>query len=119
RDLAPRRAELAPRHIWADIKAHARLRFPRGEAALRYNILQKLSYFGVVALLLPAMILSGLAMSPGMDASWPWLIDLFGGRQSARSIHFIAAMLIVLFVLVHLVMVVLAGPVNEIRSMIT
>ena len=119
RDLAPRRAELAPRHIWADIKAHARLRFPRGEAALRYNILQKLSYLGVVALLLPAMILSGLAMSPGMDASWPWLVDLFGGRQSARSIHFIAAMLLVLFVLVHLAMIVLAGPVNEIRSMIT
>lgn len=119
RDLAPARAELAPRHIWADIKAHARLRFPRGEAALRYNILQKLSYLGVVAILLPAMILSGLAMSPGMDASWPWLVDLFGGRQSARSIHFIAAMLLVLFVLVHLAMVVLAGPVNEIRSMIT
>ena len=58
-------------------------------------------------------------MSPAMDAAWPWLLDLFGGRQSARSIHFIAACLLVLFILVHLAMVVLAGPFNEIRSMIT
>jgi thiosulfate reductase cytochrome b subunit len=58
-------------------------------------------------------------MSPAMNAAWPWLLDLFGGRQSARSIHFIAAMLIALFILVHLVMVVLAGPFNEVRSMIT
>jgi thiosulfate reductase cytochrome b subunit len=54
-----------------------------------------------------------------MNAAWPWLLDLFGGRQSARTIHFIAAMLIALFILVHLVMVVLAGPFNEVRSMIT
>jgi thiosulfate reductase cytochrome b subunit len=73
----------------------------------------------VLGLLLPVMILAGLAMSPAMDAAWPWLLDLFGGRQSARSIHFIAASLLVLFVLVHLAMVVLAGPFNEIRSMIT
>ena len=54
-----------------------------------------------------------------MDATCPWLLDLFGGRQSARSIHFIVAWLLVLFVIVHLLMVVLAGPVSEIRSMIT
>ncbi|MFP5329624.1 MAG: cytochrome b/b6 domain-containing protein [Alphaproteobacteria bacterium] len=119
RDLLPRPRELAPDHIWADIRDHARLRFPVGEAALRYSLLQKLSYAIVIFLLLPLMILSGLTMSPGMDAAWPWLLDLFGGRQSARSIHFIAAAAIVLFVFVHLVMVLLAGPVNEIRSMIT
>jgi len=65
------------------------------------------------------MILTGLAMSPSMDAAWPWLLDLFGGRQSARSIHFICASAILLFILVHLVMVALAGPINEIGSMIT
>lgn len=119
RDLAPSRSEVSPRHIWHDIKEHALLRFPTGEAALRYNILQKLSYVGVIFLILPLMVLTGLAMSPSMDAAWPWLIDLFGGRQSARSIHFIAAALLVLFVLVHLAMVLLAGPWNEIRSMIT
>jgi thiosulfate reductase cytochrome b subunit len=65
------------------------------------------------------MILTGLAMSPTMDAAWPWLLDVFGGRQSARSIHFICAMAILAFIVVHLLMVVLAGPVNEVRSMIT
>ncbi len=119
RDLAFRRAELAPGHMWQDIKDHARLRFPTGSAALRYNILQKASYNGVLFLLLPALILSGLTMSPGMNAAWPWLAELFGGRQSARSIHFIAAWATMGFFLVHILMVVLAGPVNEIRSMIT
>ncbi len=119
RDLAPARGELRPGHVWRDIRHHATLNFPKGVEALSYNILQKASYLGVVLVLIPAMVLTGLAMSPSMDASWPWLLDLFGGRQSARSIHFIAAGLLILFVVVHLLMVVLAGPVNEVRSMIT
>jgi len=119
RDLAPTRDQVKPRHIWNDIKAHARLRFPAGDAALSYNVLQKLSYVAVVFVLLPLMILTGLAMSPAMDAAWPWLLDLFGGRQSARSIHFLSAAALLLFTIVHLVMVVLAGPINEMRSMIT
>ncbi|WP_380873158.1 hypothetical protein ACFB49_39750 [Sphingomonas sp. DBB INV C78] len=119
RDLAPRRGELSPRHIWQDIRDHARLRFPKGEAAARYNILQKLSYLGVIFGLLPLMVLSGLGMAPAIDAAWPWILDLLGGRQSARSIHFICAMAILAFIIVHLAMVVLAGPYNEIRSMIT
>lgn len=119
RDLTPGLGELKPRHLWQEIKDHARLRFPKGEAALRYNTLQKISYFAVIFLLLPVMIFSGLAMSPAMDANWPLLVDLFGGRQSARSIHFITAVLLVAFIIVHLLMVILAGPMNEIRSMIT
>lgn len=119
RDLAPRRTELAPSHIWHDIKEHARLRFPTGEAALRYNILQKLAYVSVLLLLIPLVVLTGLTMSPGMNAAWPWLLDLFAGRQSARTLHFLAAVLIVGFIVVHLLMVVLAGPFNEMRSMIT
>jgi thiosulfate reductase cytochrome b subunit len=119
RDLLPTRKELRPSHVWGDIKHHARLNFPKGAAALRYNILQKASYLGVMGVLIPVMILTGLTMSPSMVASWPWLIDLFGGRQSARSIHFIAAALLVLFVVVHILMVLLAGPFNEMRSMIT
>jgi Ni/Fe-hydrogenase b-type cytochrome subunit len=119
RDLAPTRDQLRPSHIWHDIRQHALLRFPTGDEALRYNILQKFSYIAVIFLFLPLMLLTGLAMSPAMDASWPWLIDLFGGRQSARSIHFICAMAILAFILVHLTMVVLAGPINEIGSMIT
>ena len=119
RDLVPGLKELRPGHIWQEVKDHARLRFPTGEAALRYNILQKLSYFSVIFIMLPLIILSGLAMSPAMDAAWPWLVDMFGGRQSARSVHFIIAFLLVAFTIVHLVMVVLAGPINVVRSMIT
>ena len=119
RDLAPTCDEVKPRHIWHNIREHARLRFPAGDAALRYNILQKLSYVAVIFVLLPLMVLTGLAMSPAMDAAWPWLLDLFQGRQSARSIHFIGAMALLAFIVVHLVMVLLAGPINEIGSMIT
>lgn len=119
RDLSFRRGELAPRHVWRDIIDHARLRFPKGEAATRYNVLQKASYAGVIFLLLPLVIFTGLAMSPGMNAAWPWLIELFGGRQSARSIHFIAAFALVAFFIVHIAMVLLAGPLNEVQSMIT
>ena len=119
RDLLPSRHELTPRHILEDLKSHALLRFPKGEKARRYNTLQKLSYLGVVFVLIPLQILTGLTMSPAMNAAWPWLVDAFGGRQSARSIHFIVAMLLVLFFLVHILMVVLAGPINEVWSMIT
>lgn len=119
RDILPTRDELRPGHILHDIGEHARLRFPKGLAALRYNILQKLAYFAVLIMLIPGMVLTGMTMSPALNASMPWLLDLFGGRQSARSLHFIFATGLVLFVLVHLLMVVLAGPINEIRSMIT
>ncbi|WP_374943949.1 cytochrome b/b6 domain-containing protein [Sphingomonas sp.] len=119
RDLAPTLDELRPRSLWNDIKDHARLRFHTGEAARRYNVLQKLSYVSVIFGLLPIMVLSGLTMSPGVDAAWPWLLDVFGGRQSARSIHFICAALLVGFIVVHLIMVVLAGPLNELRSIVT
>jgi len=119
RDLHITRGEWRPSRIWHDLKEHAGLRFPTGSAALRYNILQKLAYAGVIFVLLPVMILTGLAMSPGMNASWPLLTEIWGGRQSARSIHFIAAFGLVAFAVVHILMVVLAGPINEIRSMVT
>lgn len=118
-DILPRPDELRPAHLWHDITLHARLRFPKGEAAARYNVLQKLAYLAVLALMIPGMVLTGMTMSPALNASLPWLLDLFGGRQSARSLHFILAAGLVLFVLVHLAMVLLSGPVNEIRSMIT
>jgi len=119
RDLLPSRGELRPRALLRDIADHLRLKFPRGEAARHYNPLQKFSYLVVALLLLPVMVLTGLSMSPGMDAIAPWLVDIFGGRQSARTIHFLAASLIVLFVLIHVAMVIIAGPINELRSMIT
>jgi thiosulfate reductase cytochrome b subunit len=119
RDLAPAADQLRARHILADVWDHVRLRAPRGEAARRYNVLQKLAYLTVVFLLLPIMVLSGLTMSPAVTAAVPSLLDLFGGRQSARTIHFLVANLLVLFVLVHVVEVFLAGAFNCMRSMIT
>ncbi len=118
-DLLPRLKELSPHNILHDIWTHMQLKFPKGEEAKRYHILQKLSYGGTVFVLIPLVILTGLTMSPGIDAAWPWLVSLFGGRPSARSLHWVAANLILLFILVHVLMVMLAGPINEIRSMIT
>lgn len=119
RDLVPTLRELSPRLIWRDIVEHAKLRFPTGEAAKRYGVLQKLSYGAVVFILIPTVILTGMTMSPAFDANFPLLLDIFGGRQSARSIHFLCALGLLGFTIVHLVMVVLAGPVNEVRSMLT
>lgn len=119
RDLAPSGEELSPRHLAKEVADHARLRFPKGEEARRYNALQKLAYLGVIFLVLPGIVLTGLTMSPGINAAIPWLVDLFGGRQSARTIHFICATLIVLFIIVHLAMVLLSGVFNNLRSMIS
>jgi thiosulfate reductase cytochrome b subunit len=119
RDLWPKRGELSFKHLLHEIWDHARLKFPRGEAARNYNLLQKLTYLLVIFGLGPLLLATGLTMSPAFDAVAPWLLELFGGRQSARTIHFTCAMLIILFIFIHLLMVLLAGPFNEIRSMIT
>jgi thiosulfate reductase cytochrome b subunit len=118
RDLAPTRAQLSPHHIARSILDHIRLKHPVGEDAKIYNVLQKFAYIGVLALII-LMVLTGLSMSPGVDAFAPVLPALFGGRQSARTVHWICANLIVLFVVVHVVEVFIAGPLNEIGSMIT
>lgn len=119
RDLVPSRDQLTAAHLKQEIADHARLRFPKGEEARRYNALQKIAYLAVIFILLPLMILTGITMSPGMDAALPWLADLFGGRQTARTIHFISASLLVAFVIVHLFMVVASGLWNNLRSMVT
>jgi len=114
RDLAPgvRTWRNLPRDIWD----HARFRFRHKR---RYSPLQKISYAIVLFVLFPLIILTGLAMSPGMNAGWPWLLDVFGGRQTARTIHFCTMLALVAFFVVHIVMVLLAGPFNLMRSMIT
>jgi thiosulfate reductase cytochrome b subunit len=119
RDLAPTRAQLRPSHIWRDIIDHIKLKHPVGEEAKSFNVLQKFAYLSVAFVLLPGMVLTGLTMSPGFDAFAPILPTLFGGRQSARTLHFIFANLIVLFVIVHVIEVFIAGVFNEIGSMIT
>ncbi len=119
RRLVPGLRELRPGNIWHDVVEHVKLKFPKGEASLRYQVLQKIAYSGAALLLLPLMVFSGIGMAPGMDSSWPWVVDLFGGRQSARSVHFVVTNLVVLFVVVHLLMLVLAGPFKLLRGMIT
>jgi thiosulfate reductase cytochrome b subunit len=116
-DLWPTRADW--RGIGHSIIEHARFRHPTGEAAARYNVLQKLAYLAVVLVLLPGIALFGLAMSPDFDVVLGWLLDLVGGRQSARTWHFLFAVALVAFVAIHLFMVLVTGPINQIRAMIT
>ncbi|HEY3918975.1 MAG TPA: cytochrome b/b6 domain-containing protein [Stellaceae bacterium] len=117
RDLVPSSSELG--HVGRSLWDHLRLRFPKGEDAKRYNVIQKLTYLLVAFVLGPVMILAGIAMSPRMDASYPILLEIFGGRQSARTIHFILAFSFLGFVFIHLVMVLVSGVWNNLRSMIT
>lgn len=115
--LLPTRDDL--RGLGRSVAEHLRLRFPHGEAARHYNGLQKLAYLGVIAVALPIMLASGLAMSPTVHAAAPWLGDMFGGRQSARTVHFITMLGLVGFVVIHLAMVLAAGPVRELRAILT
>ncbi len=117
RDLVPTRAEL--RSIGRSIADHLRLRHATGAAAARYNVLQKLAYLAVVFLLVPFLVVMGLGMSPALDSVIPGWVDWFGGRQSVRTLHFAAAMLVVLFAAVHLFEVFVTGAWNNVRSMIT
>jgi thiosulfate reductase cytochrome b subunit len=117
RGLLPSRADL--KGIGRTVWDHLHLRFPRGDEAKRYNVLQQLSYLLVLFLLVPLLILAGLAMSPRLDAGFPVLVEFFGGRQSARTIHFLCAFALLTFTVVHLVMVVLSGVWNNLRSMVS
>ncbi|MFN0192821.1 MAG: cytochrome b/b6 domain-containing protein [Aestuariivirga sp.] len=114
KDLLPNRKDV--KGFAQDVRDHLRLRLIH---AVRYSPLQKLAYGGVLFVLFPLVILTGLCMSPGMNAVLPWLPEFFGGRQTARTIHFAAMVLLVLFFAVHIAMIVLAGPLNELRSIVT
>jgi Ni/Fe-hydrogenase b-type cytochrome subunit len=117
RDIFARAREWKPSNIWHDIVEHLKFNFKPGKG--KYNILQKIAYAGVILVLIPLMIFTGMVMSPGMEAVWPWLTDMFGGRQSARSIHFLAAWSLFAFFVVHVLLVLASGPTKQIRDMIT
>ena len=119
RRLTPDRDQLHPRHIAADLRAHLRLTGSGAAGASRYNVLQKFAYLAVLLVLAPVMLLSGLTMSPGVTAAYPELFTLFGGRQSARTIHFLSAALLVGFLLIHVWQVLANGPLDLMRGMIT
>ena len=117
RELAPTAKDW--RSIGRSIKDHLRLRHPTGEAAKNYNVLQKLTYLIVIFGLLPLLILMGWAMSPWLDSVMPGWVDVVGGRQSARTLHFVVAWMLVAFLLIHVFEVVVSGLWNNLRSMIT
>lgn len=118
RRLFPSAAQLRPAQIVRDVWMHLRFK-PHADADGSYNLLQKLSYLGVLLVLFPLVVLTGLTMSPAVTTDYPWLFDLFGGRQSARTIHFIAASSLLLFLLVHVFQVILVGFRREVMAMIT
>ncbi|MEO5954634.1 MAG: cytochrome b/b6 domain-containing protein [Nitrospiraceae bacterium] len=101
------------------VKDHLVLRHPKGEEAKRYNVLQKLAYLSVIFGLAPLIVLTGLTMSPTIDTAFPWLLTLFGGRQAARTIHFISCFSFVGFIGIHLSQVILTGFFNNIHSMVS
>jgi len=111
---------------WNDLRGlgrslldHLLFRHPKGDEAKRYNVLQKIAYTGVIFGLGPLIVLTGLSMSPMVDAAFPILPALFGGRQAARTIHFVACFAFIGFVVVHLTMVAVTGLWNNLRSMLT
>jgi thiosulfate reductase cytochrome b subunit len=114
RDILPSLADI--RALPQSFADHLRFRFHHEG---RYNGLQKFAYAGVLLVIFPGIILTGLAMSPAMNAAWPWLLDIFGGRQTARTIHFLCMAALVAFFAIHIFMVLAAGPLNEMRSIIT
>ena len=117
RDLMTRSREWAPSGIWKDIKSHARFDFDLGEG--KYNFLQRVAYGVVLGVFLPMMIFTGMAISPGLEPAWGWFGDLVGGRQSARSLHFIFAWAIAGFLIVHVLLVLVHRPWALMKDMIT
>jgi thiosulfate reductase cytochrome b subunit len=118
RDLLPASKEWAPHLLWRDLLSHLRRGDrPTAGTGPPYNLVQKYTYSGVVLLALPLMVITGLAMSPAVNAAWPWLSGVFGGSQSARTVHFLTFSLLLLFVLAHVAMVAVSGFKRQIRGM--
>jgi len=117
RDLVPTGKDI--RAIGRSIKDHLKLRQPQGDEAKQYNVLQKLAYLVVLLAIAPVIVLTGLTMSPTIDTAFPWLLTIFGGRQGARTINFLACFSFVGFIVIHVVEVILTGLIKNLRSMIT
>ena len=115
--LWPSRADLGG--FGASVVEHARFHFPKDDRARAYNVIQKLAYLAMILIVLPMMLVTGLSMSPGFNAVGGVLLDLLGGRQSARTLHFISASLIVGFIVIHVGLVFWTGFLNNMRAMIT
>ncbi len=117
RDLLPRVRELVPRALWQDLKSHLALQFGSAAGGPPYGVLQRCAYASVAFIALPLMFITGLAMSPAITAAFPMLLDVFGGYQSARTIHFFGFAALILFLIVHVAMVILTGFRRQLRAM--
>jgi thiosulfate reductase cytochrome b subunit len=113
----PRRRELTRRLFRQELADHLRLRIPQATGGPAYGLFQKLAYCGVVFLALPLAVLSGLTMSPAITAGYPALLSMFGGYQSARTIHFFTFGALTLFVVAHVGMVARSGLRRQMRAM--
>jgi thiosulfate reductase cytochrome b subunit len=117
RHIWPGAREVRPRLVWQALVDHLRMRIRAATGGPQYGLLQKCAYSAVIFLVLPLSVLTGLTMSPAVTAGYPLLLDLFGGHQSARTIHFFTFVALVLFAVVHLVMVVKSGFRRQVRAM--
>jgi len=113
----PTAKELAPDSIWGDLRNHLRLRIPQASGGPNYGVLQKAAYSFVIFVAAPLIVLTGLTMSPAVTAAYPFLLRLFGGYGSARTIHFFAFVALLLFVIAHVVMVVKSGFKRQLQAM--
>jgi thiosulfate reductase cytochrome b subunit len=116
--LIPTRSELDLRRIWPDLKAHVLTKVPASAGVQPYGLIQKCAYLTVIFLALPTMVLTGLSMSPAVTAAYHFLPDMFGGAQSARTIHFCVLCFLLLFFIIHIVMVIVTGFVRQVKAMI-
>ena len=119
RNLLPTRSDLSAQRLGASIAEHLRFKRPGPEQAWSYNVVQRLSYLLVIFVMFPLIIWTGLAMSPSFVSAFPAAVNLLGGQQSARTLHFFVTIALLLFLLVHVFMVILAGFRLRMRAMIT
>jgi thiosulfate reductase cytochrome b subunit len=117
RHIVPRLRDLTPQRLREDIVKHLQFPMPPATGGPPYGVLQKLTYAGVLFAAVPLMVLTGLTMSPAVTAAYPSLLDLFGGSQSARTLHFFTFAALMLFLIVHVAMVVLTGFRRQLRAM--
>lgn len=119
KDLFPQRGERTWRAYWAVIARYLRRAPPDEAEAHSYNAVQRIAYLTVIFGLVPLVIWTGLALSPAFDSAFPWAVDVLGGRQSARTLHFFITGFLVAFLIVHVAMVILGGFKSRMRAMIT
>ena len=116
-NIVPGTEQLAPNAVWRDIADHLRLRIPPATGGPQYGVLQRIAYSIVIFVASPLVILTGLTMSPAVTAAVPLLLDLFGGFQSARTIHFGGFVVLILFAFAHVAMVITSGFRKHLRAM--